>query len=94
MSLFKPPPNTLAPYQRELLTSVFREAWAEIVPKGYRLPRIEKYRLQNKVSERLCTLAAKGVVDPWALRVLTVATIKVDPRYRRRRVSSTAGSRG
>ena len=77
MPFFKPPENTLDPYQLELLASVFRQTWSEIVPKGYRLPQSKELRLQKEVSERLCALlATAGVMDPMTLQALTVASIK------------------
>jgi hypothetical protein len=85
MPFFKPPANTLAPYQLELLASIFREAWTEIVPTGYRLPQDEERRLQSEISARLCWLAGKGLGDPVVLRALTVATVRLQPRKMRRR---------
>jgi hypothetical protein len=85
MPFFKPPANTLAPYQLELLASIFREAWREIVPMGYRLPQDEEQRLQGEISTRLCWLAGKGLGDPVVLRALTVATVRLQPRKMTRR---------
>ena len=71
MPFIKPPTNNLAPYQLELLASIFRTTWSEILPRGYRLPRAEEQRLQSEISDRLCSLAAKGLVDPVMLQGLT-----------------------
>ena len=80
MPFFKPPENTLDPYQLELCANVFRQTWLEIVPRGCRLPTREETRLQNEVSDKLCAFAAKGVTDPSMLQALTVATVRF---YRR-----------
>ena len=88
MPFFEPPENTLAPYQLELLASVFRQTWSEIVPKGYRLPQSKELCLQKEVSERLCALlATAGVMDPMTLQALTVASIRPFPRKSRQRVT-------
>jgi hypothetical protein len=71
MPFIKPPTNNLAPYQLELLASIFRTTLSEILPRGYRLPRAEEQRLQSEISDRLCSLAAKGLVDPVMLQGLT-----------------------
>ena len=86
MPFIKPPTNNLAPYQLELLASIFRTTWSEILPRGYRLPRAEEQRLQSEISDRLCSLAAKGLVDPVMLQGLTVATVRVHPRIATRRI--------
>jgi hypothetical protein len=86
MPFFKPPENTLDQYQLELLASVFRQTWSEIVPKGYRLPQSQELRLQKEVSARLCALATTGVMDPETLHALTVATVRLHPRKNRQRV--------
>jgi hypothetical protein len=88
MPYFKPP--TLAPYQLELLASVFRTTWSEILPRGYRLPHTEEQRLQSEISDRLCSLAAKGLIDPVMLQALTVAMVKVHPRKATRRAARDA----
>ena len=80
MPFFKPPPNTLDPYQLELCADAFRRAWAAIVPTGCRLPNGEETRLENEVSDRLCFFAARGVIDPQTLQGLTVATVKLHQR--------------
>jgi hypothetical protein len=85
MPFFKPPTNALAPYQLELLASVFRTTWSEILPRGRRLPQTEEQRLQSEISSRLCSLAAKGLIDPLMLQALTVATVRVHPHKTRRR---------
>jgi hypothetical protein len=77
MAFFEPPGNALDPFQLELLTSVFRQTWSEIVPRGYRLPQSEELRLQREVSRRLCMLATNGVMDPEMLQALTVATVRL-----------------
>ena len=82
MPFFKPPTNTLAPYQLELRS--------EILPRGYRLPHTEEQRLQSEISDRLCSLAAKGLIDPVMLQALTVATVKVHPRKATRRAARDA----
>ena len=61
MPFFEPPENTLDPYQLELLASVFRQTWSEIVPRGYRLPQSQELRLKKEVSGRLCALALEKV---------------------------------
>ena len=86
MPFIKPPTNNLAPYQLELLASIFRTTWSEILPKEYRLPRAEEQRLQSEISDRLCSLAAKGLVDPVMLQGFTVATVRVHPRKATRRI--------
>jgi hypothetical protein len=75
MPFFKPPANTLDPYQLELCADAFRQTWFEIAG-GYRLPPSQEERLQTEVSAKLCFFAAKGVVDPKVLQGLTVATVK------------------
>src|SRR6478672_12537651 len=77
MPFFKPPKNTLDPYQLELCANVFRQTWLEIVPRGCRLPTREETRLQNEVSDKLCAFAAKGVTDPSMLQAPTVATVEI-----------------
>ena len=84
MPFFEPPENTLDPYQLEVLASVFQQTWSEIVPRNYRLPRSQKQRLQKEVSERLCSLATKGLLDPEMLQAMTVATVRLPPRTSRR----------
>jgi hypothetical protein len=87
MPFFEPPEDTLDSYQLELLASVFRQTWSEIVPTGYRLPQSKELRLQKEVSERLCALlATAGVMDPMTLQALTVASIRPFPRKSRQRV--------
>jgi hypothetical protein len=86
---FKPPANALEPYQLELLASVFSESWAEIVPRGCPLPHNEEERLQIKVSARLCSLAAKGLMDPGLLHAVTVATVFHHRTGRRRKSMGT-----
>jgi hypothetical protein len=86
-ALFKPPENTLDPYQLELLASVFRQTWSEIVPRSYRLPQSQELRLQKEMSGRLCALATTGVMDPETLQALTVATVRLFPRKSRQRVT-------
>jgi hypothetical protein len=76
MPSFKPPANTLDPYQFELCADAFRQTWFEIAG-GRRLPPSQEERLQTEVSAKLCFFAAKGVVDPTVLQGLTVATVKV-----------------
>jgi hypothetical protein len=87
MPFFEPPENTLDPYQLELLASVFRQTWSEIVPRGYRLPQSRELRLQKEVSGRLCALATTGVMDAETLQALTVATVRLFPRKNRQRVA-------
>ena len=84
MPFFEPPENTLDPYQLEVLASVFQQTWSEIVPRNYRLPPSQKQRLQKEVSERLCSLATKGLLDPEMLQAMTVATVRLPPRTSRR----------
>ena len=83
MPCFEPPENT-DPYQLEVLASVFQQTWSEIVPRNYPLPRSQKQRLQKEVSERLCSLATKGLLDPEMLQAMTVATVRLPPRTSRR----------
>jgi len=87
MPFFEAPENTLDPYQLELLASVFRQTWSEIVPRGYRLPQRQELRLQKEVSGRLCALATTGVMDAETLQALTVATVRLFPRKSRQRVA-------
>jgi hypothetical protein len=87
MPFFEAPENTLDPYQLELLASVFRQTWSEIVPRGYRLPQRQELRLQKEVSGRLCALATNGVMDPETLQALTVATVRLFPRKSRQSVA-------
>jgi hypothetical protein len=75
MPFFKPPANTLDPYQFELCANAFRQTWFEIAG-GRRLPPSQEQRLQTEVSAKLCSFAAKGVMDPTVLQGLTVATVK------------------
>lgn len=90
MTFFKPPPNTLEPYQLELCADAFRRTWFEIAPRDYRLPPSQEERLQTEVSAKLCFFAAKGVMDLGVLQGLTVATVKFQPRTgRRRRLTGT-----
>ena len=90
MPFFKPPPNTLEPYQLELCAGAFTQTWFEIAPRGYRLPPSQEERLQTEVSAKLCFFAAKGVMDLGVLQGLTVATVKFQPRIgRRRRLTGT-----
>jgi hypothetical protein len=84
MPFFEPPENNLDRYQLEVLASVFQQTWSEIVPKNYPLPRSQKQRLQKEVSERLCALATKGMLDPEMLQAMTVATVRLPPRTSRR----------
>ena len=89
MPFFKPPANTLDPFQLELCADAFKQTWFEIAG-GCRLPPFQEERLQTEVSAKLCFFAAKGVVDPAVLQVLTVATVKFQPRTgRRRRLTGT-----
>ena len=62
MPFFKPPANTLDPYQLELCADAFRQTWIEIAG-GYHLPPFQEERLQTEVSAKLCFFAAKGVMD-------------------------------
>jgi hypothetical protein len=80
MPFFKPGPNTLDPYQRQLCADTFKQTWAAIIPTGCRLPTEEEIRLEHEVSDRLCFFAARGVVDPQTLQGLTVATVKLHQR--------------
>jgi hypothetical protein len=75
MPFFKPPANTLDPFQLELCADAFKQTWFEIAG-GCRLPPFQEERLQTEVSAKLCFFAAKGVVDPTVLQGLTVATVK------------------
>jgi hypothetical protein len=84
---FFEPKSALDPFQRELLASVFRQTWSEIVPRGYRLPQSQEMRLQKEVSDRLCALAANGVMDPETLQALTLATVRLFPRKGRETVT-------
>ena len=77
---FRPPPNVLDPYQLELCADAFRQAWAAIVRPGCHLPKEEETRLENEISDRLCFLAARGVIDPQTLQGLTVATVRLHQR--------------
>src|SRR6476660_4825047 len=89
MPFFKPPANTLDPFQLELCADAFKQTWFEIAG-DCRLPPFQEERLQTEVSAKLCFFAAKGVVDPTVLQVLTVATVKFQPRTgRRRRLTET-----
>ena len=89
MPFFKPPANTLHPYQLELCADAFRQTWIEIAG-GYHLPPFQEERLQTEVSAKLCFFAAKGVMDLGVLQGLTVATVKFQPRTgRRRRLTGT-----
>ena len=89
MPFFRPPANTLDPYQLELCADAFRRTWFEIAG-GYRLPPSQEERLQTEVSAKLCFFAAKGVMDLGVLQGLTVATVKFQPRTgRRRRLTGT-----
>jgi hypothetical protein len=63
MPFFKPPANTLDPFQLELCAHAFKQTWFEIAGDR-RLPRFQEERLQTDVSAKLCFFAAKGVVDP------------------------------
>ena len=85
MPFFRPPANNLEPYQLELLGSIFRKAWSEIVPRGYRLSQEKESQLQREISDRLCALAAQGVGDSETLCDLTVATVHLRPGIKRRR---------
>jgi hypothetical protein len=85
MPFFKPPPNTLEPYQLELCAGAFTQTWFEIAPRGYRLPPSQEERLQTEVSAKLCFFAAKGVMDLEVPQGLTVATVKFQRRTGRRR---------
>jgi hypothetical protein len=84
MPSFRPPANTLDPYQLELCASIFGRTWSEIVPRGYRLPEYEVARLQAEISKRLTELAAQGLSDPETLQWLTIATVGLRERKRRR----------
>jgi hypothetical protein len=75
MPPFKPPANTLDPYQLELCADAFRRTWFEIAGVCRRPPSQEK-RLQTEVSAKLCFFAGKGVIDPTMPQGLTVATVK------------------
>jgi hypothetical protein len=80
MPFFRPPPNVLDSYQLELCADAFRQAWAAIVRPGCHLPKEEETRLENEISDRLCFLAARGVIDPQTLQGLTVATVRLHQR--------------
>ena len=47
MPFFKPPANTLDPYQLELCADAFRQTWIEIAG-GYHLPPFQEERLQSE----------------------------------------------
>ena len=66
MPFFKPPANTLDPFQLELCADAFKQTWFEIAG-DCRLPPFQEERLQTEVSAKLCFFAAKGVVDPGGL---------------------------
>jgi hypothetical protein len=80
----RPSAKTLDLYQLQLCANVFNLTWLEIVPRGYRLLKDQEVRLQDEISNRLCALAAKGINDPDLLQALTVATVGLRQRIRRR----------
>jgi hypothetical protein len=84
MPFFRPPPNSLDPYQLELCASAFRQAWCEIVRLRPYMSNEEKTRLQTQTSERLCAFAAAGIIDLETLRGLTVATVGLRRGIKRR----------
>jgi hypothetical protein len=71
MGSFQPPAGSFQSEDIAVLQNVFDDVWSTIVT--HRPNQAEDDELKTMVSERLCAIAASGVLDPDQLRSRTLA---------------------
>ena len=75
MGSFQPPAGSFQSEDIAVLQKVFDDVWSTIVT--HRPTQAENDDLKTMVSEKLCAVAASGVMDPEQLRSRTLASFEL-----------------
>ena len=75
MASFKPPEGAFDSEQLAILQQAFAAIWATL--SAHRPSQEDNGELKTVVSEKLCSLAAAGVMDVQLLRAMTLSSLEL-----------------